>query len=28
MTDEISQGTKEIPEITVAIKRIADDAPI
>lgn len=26
MTDEISQGTKEMHEATVAIKRIADDA--
>ena len=28
MADEISQGSKKIPETNVAIKRIADDVPI
>lgn len=28
MTDETSEGTKEMPEATVVIKRIPDDAPI
>ena len=28
MTEEISQGAKEIPKTNVTIKRIADDVPM
>jgi len=28
MAEEISQGSKEIPETNVTIKRIADDVPM